>query len=211
MSHFIPSVPFVRTTEPDYSTPIVDLGLLKQHARLPSDLEDDDALLTQFCATAERTIESQTEIALREQTWTLRLRSLPTEYECINPDYVTVRLEITPVTDVSVSFYDEDDTLVTLVEGTDYELITENVPPLLLLKIESIESLSDSKVFPITIEVTAGDNENIPPEASTAISLLVAHWYRFRESVGIAPGKEHSRVFEVYQDLLDTLAWRITV
>lgn len=207
---------FSRTTSPVYSTPVVPLARLKEAARLPDDLTEDDFLLTNWCATAERLVESHAEIALREQIWTLRLPTLPRDNQLGSYEKNSIRLEIDPVTSVVVKYYDEDDVLVT-VDPSDVELEQYHVPALVILPSTLSSELSPTKTLPLIIEATCGvagtgdpvDTWDIPPEAITAISQLVAHWYKFREAVGLAPFPEHGEVYRIYSDLIDLLRWRM--
>jgi uncharacterized phiE125 gp8 family phage protein len=205
---------FIRVSEPDYSTPLLPLDYVKDHARIPRDVTDEDANLLSWITAAERLIEDQAEVAFRTQTWRLKMLTTPNDGPFCLAGLESIRLEILPVRSVSVSYYDRNEDLVVLPSG-EYELETDHVPPLLLVERTLRHELSRKKGFPLIIECVAGTPPNeldLPshsPEAALAICQLVAHWYRFRECVGLAPTSDHPEVYRIFSDLMDIIKWRL--
>lgn len=199
-----------QTEKPDYGEPLIDLEKFKQHARLPKDLTADDDLLLTWMPIAERLVESEAEIALRDQEWTLFLTRLPTNCLFDTATHRAVRFELSPVREVAVKYYDADKVLQTWDEDGIY-VESDGGCPLIFVPEDLCGMFSSERPLPIRIVAQCGVEsvDDIPEEAYLAMSQLMAHWYRFRECIGNLPTAEAGRVFEVWQSLINQLAWRI--
>lgn len=205
-------------------TPCLDLALVKQHLRLPTDVgfTEQDAVLTRYVNSAERLLEDQAEITLRQKTWQLWFSDLPCYYgHTVLQDIlwyrtlnqVHLRLTRPPITAISwVKYYDSDNTLQTL-DTAAYYLLEDASPPLLILKptlLPDITQLSLDRLDRWRIEMVGGsDTESVQldPTAEVAILLLTAYYYRHPEDDGRAPptGTAADRAFK---DCLENLRWR---
>ena len=133
-------------------------------------------------------VENDAQVALMPQTWTLRLDEWPTD------DWVD--LLIHPVQSVTVSYEDEDDATQTWA-ASNYELQVSKYRSVLMKTDKDVDfpTLSTSDPRPVTITATAGYSNTtdqptvagqralVPQAAKMAMLMLIAHWFRNKESV----------------------------
>lgn len=190
--------------------PPLELKVVKEHCRLPDDLTELDDQLEHYMREAEKEIESRCELSLRESSWLLTMARLPdcSRLQDFVLDKLLVRLEKPPVTGIEwVKYYDQNNVLQTADE-TDYELYeNEQCPPILLVSDRIADLLYDGRLDAFQVQFTAGYSE-LPPDAVHLIKVLVAHYYRSPEAVGQAIGKGFERIDLLYNNLIETLAWR---
>lgn len=209
-----------RSEEPSPSETFVSLDFVKTHARLPADITDEDQLLLSYLRTAERLVETQAEIALRNQEWTLRLECIPSNSAVMTATHTGVRLEIVPVRKiVSVAYWNHQD-IETDLPIDAYQFVPEHTPPVVLLPNDLNLNLSSKVALPIKIRFrcgwveTLGDGEVLvppqpPEEARLAICELVAYWYRYREAAGSIPGSLSQDTGRIFHDLIDAVSWKL--
>ena len=185
------------TTEP-VGFPAVSVAEAKLHCRLPSDVTNEDDLLTLFIMAAAKLLESHAEVALVQQTRTLYLDDFPCD---------ALRLEVTPIQSLTVKYYNTDGTLTT-VDAADYNTFLQGGPGLIYPK-QATPWPTDVMVNkPGAVEVamvcgyTAANL--IPPLAKFGILCLIGHWYRNREAVG----KVASELELMWQSVVSSLQWR---
>lgn len=207
-------------------TPALPLSLVKRHLRLPLDpgYTDDDVLLTKYVNSAERLIEDQAEITLRQKTWQLWLSEMPTAE--LYPDYyrglrsvrdisrdnlILVRLERPPVYEITSVTYWDAGGVNRILPSTCYYLLKDASPPLMVIDsfhaaYPEFSELSDIRLDRWRIEMQCGA-ATLPSTAETAILLLAAYFYRHPEDDGKAPptGTSTDRAF---RDCVENLRWR---
>lgn len=154
----------------------VSLQEAKAHLRV--DLDDEDALIAGYIASARQWCEKWTGRAFITQTWTLGLDDWADR----------IAIPLAPLSSVtSVDYLDENDASQTL-STTIYQVVTGGDQGGVIFRKDgqSFPSLSDLKE-PITITFVAGYGlaSDVPEPIRQAILLLVGHWFRNRETVGV--------------------------
>jgi uncharacterized phiE125 gp8 family phage protein len=159
------------------TTLLVPLASLKKHVAIDATEVYYDDMLTDMQLAAIEWIESKARLTLRSASFDVFLDALPYGRE---PIY----LPLWPVTSVtSLAYVDED--------GASQTLATSSLQIELLSQPAALYPLADAE-WPrtqpeqrraVTIRVVAGGNAQTPAMVKHAIKLLVAHWFRNRETV----------------------------
>lgn len=162
-------------TSPPASEPVT-LAEAKLHLRV--DFSDDDALIGSLITAARQWCEQSSGAAFFTQTWRLTLDDWPTDG--------VVKLPRPPVKSVtSVKYYDGSGTQRTLVANTDYQIDLDAAPARVAPSPDkSWPDVQAGRLSPIEIVYVAGETTTgaIDQRAKQAILLMVAHWYKNRES-----------------------------
>lgn len=183
------------TTGP--ATEPVSLSEAKLHCRREDDFTAEDDLFTELIKAARELVETDTERAFIEQTWTLTLDRFP--------DVIELRkCPIFDAADVEITYLDSDGDSQTL-STDDYRVDASSEPGRIATAYGVAWPLTYNVTNAITVEFTAGyaDSSLVPSIAKQAIKLLVGHWYRNREAVGQV-GEEISLA---YNSLIERLRW----
>lgn len=153
----------------------VGLSEAKLHCRV--DIDDDDALITVLITAAREFVESYTQSALINQTWTV-YHDYETSIFCKN----FINLPLKPISSItSVTSYDADN-VDAVFSSSNYFLSGNRV------------ALNDDAEWPtdlrlmdcLAIRYVAGygaAGSNVPVQLRQAIKMLIAHWYETREAV----------------------------
>jgi len=154
----------------------VTLAEAKLHLRV--DFSDDDALIGSLITAARQWCEQSSGAAFFTQTWRLTLDDWPTDG--------VVKLPRPPVKSVtSVKYYDGSGVQQTLVANTDYQVDLDAAPARVAASPDkSWPDVQAGRLSPIEIVYVAGETTTgaIDQRAKQAILLMVAHWYKNRES-----------------------------
>ena len=177
-------------------------------------------------------VEQDAQVALMPQTWQLRLDNWPIgkAYETshwdvgarhmmdtrymIGDDWID--LLIHPVQSVTVSYEDTNDATQTWA-ASNYELQVSKYRSILMKTDKDVDfpTLSTSDPRPITITITAGYSNTtdqativlrrakVPPSAKMAMLMLIAHWFRNKESVLV--GSISKEIEQGYKSLIRTI------
>lgn len=153
----------------------VDLASAKQHCRV--DHDDDDALIGSLISAAAQYLDRPSGIlgrAVMSQVWKLELADWPQN----------IALPIEPVQSVAVTYTDAAGAEQTLSPdlyllsawpsyATEWRFVPDATRPIL-----------DGSVYPVQFTITAGyaNAAAVPQPLKTAMLMLVAHWYRTRET-----------------------------
>jgi uncharacterized phiE125 gp8 family phage protein len=169
---------------PPTSEPI-DLATAKQQCRV--DLGDDDALIEGYITAARQLVEEITGRQLITATWDLILDGFSCCIDLPKPPLQSV---------VSVKYVDTAGVTQT-VPTSNYKVIgavgSAVNPAAPLAKIEQAYAtywpIARCESGNVTVRFTAGygDATKVPLPIVQAQLLLIAHWYRNRESVVISP------------------------
>lgn len=186
------------------STLPVSLAQVKTHLRLPSDLDDEDSILTTYIETAEHLVENVTGIKLREVTLIdkygyryKKLKSLNRFFYSSSslyyPSYYNFIFDVHPVTSIEeITYYDTNDELQTL-DPSLYNL--REVNRTYIIEFRNTDNLllstEETRFFNFLIEYKAGAQN---PVANQIILLLVGLWYKNRELFGSYPSSRSDTV-----------------
>lgn len=175
------------------TTDIVTIAEVKRHCNVTATDEDD--YLVALLRAATELVERETNRAFLSQTWQLTRTCFPASSR--------VELPRSPLQSVSsITYYDADGNSQTFA-SSNYHVDTVREPGVVWLDEDSDWPDTDDRPDAVTVNYVAGwsDVEDVPARAVQAVLLLVGHWYRQREAVGIAG-------FEVpfaYRALVDSL------
>lgn len=163
------------------SIPPVTLSEAKSSQRITGTGEDD--FLQGILDSSIELAEDSTGLALRENTYTLRLNSF-SDAEFV--DSGIIRIPVFPLKSVtSVKYYDTDNVQQTLVDGTDYEVNRYAEPGIIQPATGKSWPAVYSKVNPVEIVFVAGfDNTGLdmtPDKLKQAIKLVFGYWNGQRE------------------------------
>lgn len=159
---------------------------------------------------AREMVEANAQVALMNQTWVLKLDGWPTGEPVID-------LHIHPVQSItSVTYLDETGASQPW-SSANYQLIRSKFRSLLFKPDADVEfpTITTTIRRPITITFLAGypdpttdttdamKRAKVPRAATMAMSLLLGHWFRNRESVLV--GSSSKEIELSYRDLLNTI------
>lgn len=159
---------------------------------------------------AREMVEADTQLALIDQTWTLKLDQWP-------EDDRTIDLRIHPVRSISSVTY-KDTTGTTQTWGaSNYEVLRHRFRSYLLKPDTTTvwPTLSSTLANPITITFIAGYSDpstdttaiakrnKVPAAAKKAMLMLISHWFRQREAVLI--GSISKEIELGYRSLINTI------
>lgn len=149
---------------------IVSLAALKDHCRV--DIEEDDSYLEGLREAAIQLIEAETSQCFRAYTY-------ESTFACFSNNRLL--LPKSPLQSVDfIKYYDTSNVQITMVEDTDYRVVTASNLPGFICPVDYWPS-----VYPrydaITVRFTCG--YTTPPATLThAVKLLVSQWYENREA-----------------------------
>lgn len=151
--------------------------LTAEEARRHCRIEDasEDSYIETLIEAARRYCENITDRAFITQTWKLYLDSFPTEIELRRCPVISI---------TSITYIANDGTTTTL--STDvYQLLPGTEPGIVTLKYNQTWPSIRGDVRGVIVTFTAGygDASAVPESIKHAMKLLIAHWYRNRESV----------------------------
>lgn len=156
----------------------ISLTEAKLHCRIDGSTEDN--LLTMLIQAAREAVETQTNRALINQTWTAYLDAFPTcgWFYLPKPPLVSVS---------SVKYYDTDNTLQTLA-STEYDVGAIGTTParIALAQDKSWPSSLRERPDAVQIAYTCGFGSaasSVPAALRHAMLLYIGHWYENREEV----------------------------
>lgn len=159
------------------SSLLVPLASLKKHVAIDATEVYYDDMLTDMQLAAIEWIESKARLTLRSSSFDVFLDALPYGRE---PIY----LPLWPVSSVtSLAYVDEDGVSQTLATADlQIELLSQPAALYPLADAEWPRSQRDRQRA-VTIRVIAGGNAQTPAMVKHAVKLLVAHWFRNRETI----------------------------
>lgn len=157
------------------ATEPITLAEAKSHCRVDGD--DDNELLVTYIASARTWWEETYGRALMTQTWDYSLDGFPASRE--------IRLPRAPLQSVtSVTYYDENLSASTVLSSALYQVDTNTTPGTLALK-EGENWPTDElrRSSGVVVRFVAGyaNEEAVPGPIKSALKLLVAQMYAFRE------------------------------
>lgn len=203
-------VDLVKQTEilegPPENTFPVSLSQARKHCSINEHETSWDSLLEPFMLAAEKMVEGQAEIDIREKTKTLTLARWP-----LFQDYLIIRFETRPVSSIEeIRYYDEDDS-VQVLASSKYEIWLGRYPPWVTVRAENVPTLSTKRAKAVEIDFKAGVPAGSPinPIAELAILELTAFWFTNREAFGRIPTPADGAQGRVFQSLIDSLRWRV--
>ena len=146
----------------------VSIGEGREHLRVTGTDEDD--LIESYIKAATLYAENYTEKIWSTQTWDYFLDDFPT----------TIQIPYLPLQSVTfVKYYDEDNTLTTLVEDTDYRVDLNQG------KIEYIDNWPSvyDRSSAVNVRFVCGyaSVDNIPEDIKHAIKLILGAYYENRQ------------------------------
>ncbi len=165
------------------STDPVSLSEAKSSQRITG--TGEDTFLQSVLNSTIELAESSTGLALRENTYTLRLKSF-SDAEFV--DSGVIRIPVFPLKSVtSIKYYDSDNVQQTLVGGTDYEVNIYSEPGVIQLATGKSWPTVYSKVNPVEIVFVAGyDNTGLdmtPEKLKQAIKMAFGELNNNREDM----------------------------
>jgi uncharacterized phiE125 gp8 family phage protein len=167
------------------ANPAVTLADMKLHARVDSDITEEDTLLTALVDAARVRTEIITGRALISQQWDMFM-------DCFPSGNGVIILPKPPLVSVdSITYVDTNgasQTLATSVYKVDSH---DTIPSRISLKLNQEWPETNGEAQDVTIRFTVGygaDESSIPETIKAAIKMMAAHWYENRESAstGIA-------------------------
>jgi uncharacterized phiE125 gp8 family phage protein len=162
----------------------IQLAAIKDHLRIEDSETVYDGDLTDLIRTAAEWIEANCHITL-----------ISTEYLCYFdtfPESGELRLPLHPVSAIEeILYYDVDGASTEL---TTYQADLIDIPAKIYPAINAtFPDTQAEKINAVSVELTAGYGINetfVPQLAKHLIKLLVAHWFKNREAVGVGVSKE---------------------
>lgn len=161
---------------PPASLPVT-LADMKAHLRVDHDDEDD--LITAYIGAAVAHLDGWSGVlgrCLVEQEWAITMADFP--------GVRRLSLPFPDVTAVAVQYYTGN--VLTTLATADYRLQEDGMGSWLELLANSSWPATDDRADAVTVTFTAAMPAALLPSAVQAIKLLVGHWYRTREAVGVA-------------------------
>jgi len=194
----------IKTSYANASALPVTLDFVKEHARIATDIEDYDALLTTYIYAAEQLIEDAGTL-LRSQSWRLTFQDLP---EIMSGDFNLVPIHLHPRPNVTeVRYRKVDRTEVVLTEDLDYRIYTSFDPVLLGVNCQStnISNVSEEiDAWEVDISLTVAD---VPHNAALAIAVASAYWFRNPEAFATKQFDNSTSI--AFDGLVNSLARRM--
>jgi uncharacterized phiE125 gp8 family phage protein len=165
---------------PDTAYPVT-LDETRQHLGVAAG-DDDDRLQTYIAAVtawAEKAVRGG--IAIMTQTWDYKANDFPrgsSNLTLPNPPLQSV---------TSVTYFDTSGTQQTLIEGTDFRVLTPWKHNGFLEPIDDAywPEVDDDRSDAVTIRFVAGytSRSNVPENLKHAIKMMISHWNENREAV----------------------------
>ena len=143
----------------------------------------DDNLISTFIVAAARLCENETWRSFMPSSFTMMVSQA-----LVKKDQL-VYVSKAPVTAISnVKYYDSNETLQTMVNGTDYVYSLESEPA--MVKFLTVPNVSTKKIYPYQIEFTGGWEaiEDVPTDIKIAVLMAVSDMYEMRNNsvVGVS-------------------------
>jgi uncharacterized phiE125 gp8 family phage protein len=156
------------------------VSLDEAKAQCAIDSEDFDGQLTLLIQAAREMVEADTDLRLMTQTLTLRLDQFPRE----------IVIPVAPVTAVSsITYVDEAGSTQTL-SASVYRTDIYSRPARITLASSQSWPVPDLRPNAVVVTITAGyaSAALVPAVAKQAILLLVADWWKNRETMPMPSG-----------------------
>jgi uncharacterized phiE125 gp8 family phage protein len=172
------------------TAPVVSVAELKKHVGIDFNETYYNDMLESMEAAAVEYIESRSRLTLRQSTWLVTVEEFPKDRE-------PLALPIWPILDAStvVVQYTPPVGSLTTLTGTQVAIAS---PPASVYPdpVEYWPETLENKIDAVRITFTAGWTiATIPAMVKHAVKLLVAHWFRNRETVivgSISKEMEHA-------------------
>lgn len=159
------------------TTLLVPLADLKKHVAIDAAEIYYDDMLTDMQLAAIEWIESKARVTLRSATFDVFYDMLPHGRE---PLY----LPLWPVTSVTSFTYIDDAGATQTIATANLQIELSSQPAALYPLPEQVwPDTQYEKQRAVTVRIVAGGNSETPAMVKHAIKLLVAHWFRNRETV----------------------------
>jgi uncharacterized phiE125 gp8 family phage protein len=174
----------------------VSIAAAKAYLRIDSG--DEDGVIEGLIKAAREMVETDAEISLLPQTLTWYLDAFPA-WE--------ISLRRPPVNSItSITYLDQDGTSQTLA-ASEYRFDGYSRPARLSPAYNEQWPTTHPVSNAVTIVAAAGYSSvsQVPQMIKQAILMLVGHWYRNREAVGI--GTTSEEVAMSYRALLSRITW----
>lgn len=153
------------------------ITLSEAKANLVVTHSDDDGLITALIAAATARLEAALGYAVMPQTWEIALDAFPTK-EIVLPRW--------PVASVSSVKYTDPDGVEQTVSSDDYEVDTYSRPGWVIPISGFAWPTTMETVNAVRVRWVAGAGAE--PQDKQAVQLLVAQWFKNRETDTIPPG-----------------------
>lgn len=170
----------------------VTLDEVKAHLRIDGNLED--VLLSSLILTSRLHIEASLDVALIDQTWTLRLDRWPKTCD--------VEIPLSPLHAITSVKVKDASSMWLTVPPTSYLTDVASRPPRLVFNAAG-RPVPGTRAAGIEIVFSAGFGStpaSVPAPLRHAIILLVAHWYEHRDAT--EAGSPEARIPSVISDLI---------
>ncbi len=164
----------------------------KAHLRIDTNAED--VLIASLILTSRLHIEAAADLALINQTWTLKLDRWPLGAEVVIP--------LSPLQAVNAVRVKDGNGVAQVVPSTSYLVDMASKPPRLVW---NATARPDPGVPAAGIEIEFGagfgaSSVSVPAPIRHAVLLLIAHWYEHRASIEI--GSPALRIPDLVSDLI---------
>lgn len=177
-------VPYVITTSVAPTSEPVTLAEAKAQCSL--DTSDFDALLERYIQGAREFVEADTDLRLMPQTLVMRLDKFPSE----------ILIPVAPVSAISgITYYDKAGVVQTL--STDvYRADIYSAPARITLATSQSWPVPEIRPNAVAVTLTAGyaSAAMVPAVAKQAILLIVADWWKNRETTPMPSGSGAANV-----------------
>lgn len=160
----------------------ITLAEAKAHCNIET--PDSDAVVAQFIFAARQWVEGQTHRALMTQTWDFTFNG---DWPMVNGDLV-LRLPMAPVQSVTSVTYVSDAGTNQTLSAALYRVITKTEHPRIVRAYDASLPAVRCQDESITVRAVCGYGDgqgDVPRGLTTAMKLLIAHWYNNRETVNI--------------------------
>ncbi|MCG7492070.1 head-tail connector protein [Thalassobius sp. Cn5-15] len=156
---------------------------LRDHLRLgsgfaTSDLQDD--LLIGFLRAALAAIEARTGKAILTRMVQLRLSTWG--------DPCQQALPLAPVQSVARLTLTDPDGDAEEVDPSRYHLIADSHRPRLIPRGSTLPLIPAGGEAEVQLSVGFGDWQAVPPDLAQAVLMLAAHYYEYRDDIGLSSG-----------------------
>jgi len=192
---FVLPGPIARVTASPAQEP-VSVAEAKAHLRIDSG--DEDGVIEGLVKAAREMIESDAEISLLPQTLTWYIDAFPAWEICLR------RPPVNSIT--SITYLDQDGTSQTLA-ASEYRFDGYSKPARITPAYN--EEWPDTYQVNNAVTIVAAGGytsvSEVPQLAKQAIHMLVGHWFRNREAVGV--GITSAEIELSYRALLSRISW----
>lgn len=157
----------------------ITLAEAKAQLNIESSFTDDDTLITSCIYAAGKYMENLLQHPLMEQVWELQLADFKTR----------VLVQKKPVSIDSIKYDDIDNTDQT-VTSTNYQVITDTVPALIVFYSSyAFPTVRDERLDAVRIRFTSGyaDATVVPEDIKLQIKILVTQYYEHRDMNMVKP------------------------